>query len=69
MSDGGISERLARVLMHAEFVWDDEEQARTWMNKPHRELGGEVPMDLARTETGARQVEEALNKLFYGLPA
>ncbi len=62
------TERLARVLAHAEFVWDDREQAREWMNKPHRELQDSTPLEAARTELGARRVEDLLDKLFYGLP-
>src|SRR5271156_5903553 len=60
------TERLARVLAAAEYVWDNREQAREWMNTPHRELGGKTPLETARTELGARRVEELLNKLFFG---
>ena len=62
------TERLARVLAHAEYVWDDRDQAREWMSKPHRELNDGTPLEAARTELGARRVEELLEKLFYGLP-
>lgn len=62
------TERLARVLAHAEYLWDDREQARAWMNKPHRELQDKTPLDTARTELGARRVEDLLDALFYGLP-
>ena len=62
------TERLARVLAHAEYVWDDREQAREWMDKPHRELNDRTPLEAARTELGARRVEDLLDKLFYGLP-
>jgi putative toxin-antitoxin system antitoxin component (TIGR02293 family) len=62
------TERLARVLAHAEYVWDDREQAREWMSKPHRELQNSSPLEVARTELGARRVEDLLDKLFYGLP-
>jgi putative toxin-antitoxin system antitoxin component (TIGR02293 family) len=62
------TERLARVLAHAEYVWDDREQAREWMNKPHRELNDRSPLEVARTELGARRVEDLLDNLFYGLP-
>ena len=56
------------MLAHAEYVWDDRERAREWMNKPHRELGKRSPLEAARTELGARRVENLLDKLFYGLP-
>lgn len=63
------TERLARVLAAAEYVWDDRARAREWMNSPHRELGGQSPLDTSRTELGARRVEALLDKLFFGLPA
>ncbi|MBS1816199.1 MAG: DUF2384 domain-containing protein [Acidobacteria bacterium] len=62
------TERLARVLAAAEHVWEDREQAREWMNKPHRELDGQAPVEAARTELGARRVEALLEKLYFGLP-
>jgi putative toxin-antitoxin system antitoxin component (TIGR02293 family) len=62
------TERLARVLAAAEYVWDDRNQAREWMSKPHRELDGKTPLETARTELGARRVESLLDKLFFGLP-
>ncbi len=63
------TERLARVLAQAEYVWDDRDQAREWMGKPHPELQDSAPLEAARTELGARRVEDLLDKLFYGLPA
>jgi len=62
------TERLARVLAHAEYVWDGRDQAREWMSKPHRELRNDSPLEAARTELGARRVEALLDKLYYGLP-
>lgn len=62
------TERLARVLAYAEYVWEDREQAREWMSKPHREFQNISPLEVARTELGARRVEDLLEKLFYGLP-
>jgi putative toxin-antitoxin system antitoxin component (TIGR02293 family) len=58
------TERLARVLAHAEYVWDDRDQAREWMSKPHRELHNSTPLEAARTELGARRVEDLLDKLY-----
>jgi putative toxin-antitoxin system antitoxin component (TIGR02293 family) len=62
------TERLARVLAAAEYVWDDREQAREWMSTAHPELGNKTPLEIARTELGARRVEELLGRLFFGLP-
>jgi putative toxin-antitoxin system antitoxin component (TIGR02293 family) len=62
------TERVARVLALAEYVWDDEETARRWMFTPHPELDGRAPADAARSELGARRVEDLLNRILYGLP-
>lgn len=63
------TERLARVIATAEYVWDDEEDTRRFLTMPHPELGGKAPLEAAMTELGARQVEELLAKLLYGLAA
>lgn len=62
------TERLARVLAFAEHVWDDQDLARRWIFAPHPELDNRVPIEVARTELGARRVEALLNRLVYGLP-
>lgn len=62
------TERLARVLAAAEYTMDDPELARAWMNRPHPELGGQTPLQVSRTELGARTVENVLDEIFYGLP-
>ena len=63
------TERLARVLAAAEYVWDDREQAREWMNKPHRELDGRSPLEVARTELGARRVEDLFASRTFATPS
>lgn len=63
------TERLARVIAAAEYTWDDRTDAREWLNRPHPELGDRTPLQMASSELGARQVEELLERLFYGIPA
>jgi putative toxin-antitoxin system antitoxin component (TIGR02293 family) len=63
------TERLARVVATAQYVWDSDDDAREFLNAPHPMLEGRTPLDVAFTELGARRVEELLWKLFYGLPA
>jgi putative toxin-antitoxin system antitoxin component (TIGR02293 family) len=63
------TERLARVIAAAEYVWDDREDAREWLLQAHPELGSRTPFESAFTELGARRVEELLDRLFYGIPA
>lgn len=62
------TERIARVLAAAEFAWDSRDDARDWMMRPHPELEGKTPFEAAQTELGARQAEEILNALLFGLP-
>jgi putative toxin-antitoxin system antitoxin component (TIGR02293 family) len=63
------TERLARVIAAAEFVWDSREEAREWLHTPHPELENRSPLAAAMTELGARRVESLLDGIFYGLPA
>ncbi|MEZ2311101.1 antitoxin Xre/MbcA/ParS toxin-binding domain-containing protein [Paraburkholderia sp. RCC_158] len=67
------TERLARIVATARYVWEDPEgddrDAREFLNTAHPLLEGRTPLEVAFTELGARRVEELLWKLFYGLPA
>jgi putative toxin-antitoxin system antitoxin component (TIGR02293 family) len=62
------TERLARLFAHAEQVFGDQTDAREFIHRPHPELGGRRPLDIAATELGARRVESVLNALEFGLP-
>lgn len=64
------TERVARVIATAEFVWGgDREGAREFLLSPHPMLDGKRPIDAAVTELGAREVEDILARLFYGIAA
>jgi|SRR5579862_2888104 len=63
------TERLARVVAMAEDVWQDRDQASRFLTTPHPEIGGKTPLDAALTELGARQAEEVMARIVYGLPA
>lgn len=52
----------------AEQVLGDADEARRFLNEPHPELGGRVPIEVAATEHGAREVQAILWKAFYGIP-
>jgi len=62
------TERLARVIASAEVVWNDRRAAKDWLLTPHPELNGKRPLDAALSELGARQVEELLDRIYYGIP-
>ena len=68
-SESERTERLARVVAAAEYVWAAPENARRFLTAPHPELRGKAPLEAAMTELGARQVELILEKIFHGLPA
>lgn len=61
------TERLARVVAAAEYVWNSEEHSRIFLTSPHPLLQGQAPVDVAMTELGARRVEELLSQLFFGI--
>ncbi len=61
--------RVAAVLAAAADVWGDDEDAAQFLTSPHPMLGGGVPIDLALSEIGARQVEHILLAMDLGLPA
>jgi putative toxin-antitoxin system antitoxin component (TIGR02293 family) len=63
------TERLARVIATAEYVWDDQKDANRFLTTTHSQLEGQRPIDVALTELGARRVEELLWKLYYGIAA
>jgi putative toxin-antitoxin system antitoxin component (TIGR02293 family) len=62
------AERLARVFALVESIWQDESDARRFMNTPHPELDDRTPLEVAMTEVGARQVEEVVERGRHGLP-
>ena len=62
-------ERLARITALAEDTWEDDDLAHEFLRSPQPQLGDARPRHLVRTEVGARQVEDLLMKLEFGLPA
>jgi putative toxin-antitoxin system antitoxin component (TIGR02293 family) len=68
-AESGRTERVARVVANAEFVWGDRDDARGFLTTRHPALRNRTPVEAAMTELGARQVEEILGKIFHGLPA
>lgn len=63
------TERLARVIATAEYVWEDPDSSRRFLMTPHPMLAGKAPLNVAMTELGARQVEDLLAKILHGLPS
>jgi putative toxin-antitoxin system antitoxin component (TIGR02293 family) len=59
--------RFAKLLGRAVKVFGDLEDAKQWLNSPQFGLGGAVPLDYAKTEVGAREVENLLGRIEYGV--
>jgi putative toxin-antitoxin system antitoxin component (TIGR02293 family) len=59
--------RFWRLLQHATKIFGDAARARQWLKFPQRGLGGAVPLDYASTEVGAREVENLLGRIDYGV--
>ncbi len=62
------TERLARVIATAIHVWNDAQKAKEFLITPHPFFKNRPPIEVAFSELGARQVEELLWGIFYGLP-
>lgn len=59
--------RQARIVALADCVFGDPEKAQHWLTKSRPRFDGFSPMQMAETDTGARQVEEILWQLMEGL--
>ncbi len=67
-----VSDRVARfalLLRQAIRVFGNREDANRWLKAPQLGLGGAVPLDFARTEVGAREVERLLGRIEHGVYA
>lgn len=59
--------RFARLMGKAIEVFGGQDEARRWLKSPQFGLGGAVPLDYAETEVGAREVENLLGRVEYGV--
>jgi len=59
--------RYSRLVRQAADFFGDIQKARAWLKHPQYGLGGAVPLDYATTETGAREVENLLGRMKYGV--
>lgn len=71
--DADESERLVRlgrlVDLALQLFEGDLPAARRWLAAPQPALGGKAPLDLSRTEVGAREVEALIGRLEHGIPS
>jgi putative toxin-antitoxin system antitoxin component (TIGR02293 family) len=45
----------------------DADAARRWLTTAQPALGGDKPLEYAATEVGAREVEDLIGRLEYGI--
>lgn len=59
---------ISRLLTAAlELFEGDAEKTARWFNQPNRALGDVSPLEMAATETGAREVENLIGRLEHGV--
>jgi putative toxin-antitoxin system antitoxin component (TIGR02293 family) len=61
--------RIARMTSLAEETFGDDAKASRWLRKAKTRFEGRSPLEMLRTEAGARLVEEMLLQLDYGFAA
>jgi putative toxin-antitoxin system antitoxin component (TIGR02293 family) len=60
--------RAARLLGRAIELFDgDNQAAHEWLLTPQPALGNETPVTVARTELGAREVENLIGRIEHGV--
>jgi putative toxin-antitoxin system antitoxin component (TIGR02293 family) len=66
--EGQRLERLARMTVLAEEVWEDADLAHEFLTSAQPQLGGKRPVEMARSDLATREVEELLFRLEWSLP-
>ena len=59
--------RVARLLSQAESIYGARERALAWLRRPHPRLKNRSPLEMSRTDTGSRIVEELLVQIDEGM--
>lgn len=62
--------RLSRIFAKTLGLFEgDTDAAKRWLRTPQRALADSPPIEFARTEVGAREVENLIGQLEHGIPA
>ena len=62
-------DRVRKLMTQATGVFESENSARAWLTRPQIALSGFVPLELADTGAGIREVENLLGRIDYGVYA
>ena len=61
--------RYSEIFKHAVEVFEDEAEARDWLRSPQYGLGGQIPLELARSTPGFNEVQKLLTRIDHGVYA
>ncbi len=65
--EGERAVRIMRLYDRARQFFGTHDNTREWMNSQVPALGGRTPLDMARTEPGAREVENLIGRIEHGM--
>ncbi len=65
--EGERAVRLMRLYDLAKRLFVTHARTRDWLNCELPALGGRTPLDMARTEPGAREVENVIGAIEHGI--
>jgi putative toxin-antitoxin system antitoxin component (TIGR02293 family) len=65
--EGERAVRIMRLYDLAKAFFHTHESTRAWLNSRLPALGGRTPLDFARTEPGAREVESIIGRIEHGV--
>jgi len=66
-SESDAINRLVRVTADAEKTFGNSEFAKKWLNLPNPALADRIPIEMAETDAGAREVEVILTRIAHGV--
>lgn len=67
VSEGDAIARYLRVTQAANKAFGEADFVRKWLNLPNPELKGRIPIELAETDAGAREVEDVIGRFAHGV--
>lgn len=59
--------RLLRVVKAARDLFENDKNADTFLRTPNPALGERIPIHMAQTDVGAREVETIIGRLAHGI--
>ena len=69
LPEGERAVRVMRLYDRAKELFGTHENTREWLNSEIPALGWRTPLDFARTEQGAREVENVIGRIEHGIPS